>query len=302
MQRMRAIRRLLLRLVALLLVLAIVVLGGVGWVGSERAIHPSAVTYPWRLGDYSTLHPLAVTFISRTHTRIAGRFFPGRSHATIVLSHGYGDNQNQMLPWAAFLNQAGFSVFTYDMRDRGLSGGSAVTLGALEQQDLISAVAYLLTRRDVDPRRLGALGVSLGGATTILAAAQDQRIRAVVDDCGFADARSVIDSSFEHFVHLPAFPFSPVAIAIAELRDSINVDAIRPVDRVAQISPRPIFIIHGTADRTIPPLDSMRLFAAAGAPKQIWWVPGATHWHSLQVAHAQYVRRVVAFFRRYLHV
>src|SRR5436309_11751825 len=120
-------------LCALVLVLAVAVLGTVGWIGSERAIHPRAVTYTWRLADYSNLRPQNVTFSSRTGITIAARFFPGRSHATIILSHGYGDNQNQMLPWANFLNRAGYSVLTYDMRDRGRSGGDAVTLGALEQ-------------------------------------------------------------------------------------------------------------------------------------------------------------------------
>src|ERR1035441_4878208 len=103
----------------------------------------------------------------------------------IVLSHGYGDNQAQMLPYAEFLHRAGYSVFTYDMRNRGRSGGEAVTLGALEYLDLISAVAYLTTRADVDPDRIGALGLSLGGSTTLLAAASDPRIKAVVDDSGF---------------------------------------------------------------------------------------------------------------------
>src|SRR5437763_2698906 len=211
-------------LCALVLVLAVAVLGTVGWIGSERAIHPHAVTYTWRLTDYPNLRPQNVTFISRTGLKIAARFFRGRSHATIILSHGYGDNQNQMPPWADFLNKAGYTVLTYDMRDRGRSGGNAVTLGALEQYDLISAVDYVMSRRDVDRARIGALGVSLGGATAILAAAQDRRIKAVVDDCGFADAPTAIANGFEYYIHLPAFPFSLIAVRIAEWRAGVDVE------------------------------------------------------------------------------
>ena len=61
----------------------------------------------------------------------------------------------------------------------------AVTLGALEQLDLMSAVDYVTGRIDVDPAGIGALGVSLGGSTTLLAAASDPRMKAVVDDSGF---------------------------------------------------------------------------------------------------------------------
>src|SRR3989440_267131 len=284
-------------LCALVLVLAVAVLGTVGWIGSERAIHPHAATYTWRLADYPNLRPQNVTFSSRTGITIAARFFPGRSHATIILSHGYGDNQNQMLPWANFLNRAGYSVLTYDMRDRGRSGGDAVTLGALEQYDLISAVNYLMSRRDVDKARIGALGVSLGGATTILAAAQDRRIKAVVDDSGFADAPTAIANGFTYFIHLPAFPFAFITVKIAEWRAGVNVDAVRPVDTIGRISPRPIFIINGLADKAVLPVNSQRNCVAAKEPKQIWWVRGAGHAESRVVAGSLYVRRVVAFFR-----
>jgi uncharacterized protein len=291
------LRRIVAVLCALVLVVAVAVVGTVGWIGSQRAIHPHAATYTWRLADYPNLRPQNVTFISRTGIKIAARFFPARSHATIILSHGYGDNQNEMLPWANFLNRAGYSALTYDMRDRGRSGGDAVTLGALEQYDLISAVDYLTSRRDVDRARIGALGVSLGGATTILAAAQDRRIKAVVDDSGFADAPTAIANGFTYFIHLPAFPFAFITVKIAEWRAGVNVDAVRPVDTIGRISPRPIFIINGLADKAVLPVNSQRNCVAAKEPKQIWWVRGAGHAESRVVAGSLYVRRVVAFFR-----
>lgn len=284
-------------------VLAVVgVLGGVGWMGSERALHPKQPLYAWSLAGYPALKATVqqVTFRSSTGVRMAARFFPGRSRATIILSEGYGDTQDEMLPWANLLHRAGYSVFTYDMRDRGQSGGSAVTLGALEQVDLVAAVEYVVSRRDVDQRRIGALGVSLGGAVTILAAARDRRIRAVVDDCGFSDAPGVIASSFTHFIGLPAFPFAPITVQIAEWRAGVDINAVRPMDVIGRISPRPVLIIHGLADTLVPPRNSARNYAAAGLPKEIWWVPRAGHTQSRAVAGAAYTRRVVAFFRRYL--
>jgi len=286
--------------VSVVLVLAVGVLGTVGWIGSERAIHPKVAAYSWRLSAYPNLKPQDVTLVSQTHITLAGRFFPGRSRTTIILSHGYGDNQDQMLPWADFLNRAGYSVFTYDMRDRGHSGGDAVTLGALEQYDLESVVSYVAARRDVDPRRIGALGVSLGGAVTILAAAADRRIKAVVDDCGFSDAPRVIDAAFTYFIGLPAFPFAPITVDLAQWRAGVNITNVRPVDKIALISPRPVFIIHGLADKVVPPANSLRNFAAARPPKKLWLVPGAGHNGSRTVAGAEYVQRIVAFFRRYL--
>jgi fermentation-respiration switch protein FrsA (DUF1100 family) len=205
-----------------------------------------------------------------------------------------------MLPIADFLHGAGFNVLTYNMRSRAGSGGEYVTLGVYEQKDLISALDYLCTRSDVDPRRIGALGISMGGAVVILAAARDKRIKAVVDDCGFSDAPSVIAASFEHFIHLPPFPFAPITIWIADERAGINVDSVRPMDVIGRISPRPVFIIHGLDDYTVPVANSKRNFAHAREPKQLWLVPGAEHAKSHLVAKVEYERRVTAFFDKAL--
>jgi fermentation-respiration switch protein FrsA (DUF1100 family) len=276
------------------------VLGVAGWIGSERAIHPPARHYAWRLADYPDLRPQTIGFDSRTHVAIAGSFFPGSRRTTIVLSHGYGDNQEQMLPYAEFLHQAGFTVFTYDMRNRGRSGGGAVTLGALEAIDLISTVDYLMTRGDIDKDRLGALGVSLGAATTLLAAASDTRIKAVVDDSGFSDAPGVIATSFEHFIGLPAFPFAPLTVAISEFRAGVNLRQVRPIDVVGRIGPRPLFIIHCMPDRVVPVEHSKRMFEAAKEPKLAWWIPTGGHIQGHVVAPHEYERRVIEFLDKSL--
>ena len=273
-----------------------ILVGIIGWVGSERAIHPQPKHYVQSLADYPDLRPESIGFTSRNHTRIAGSFFPGTRPTTLVLSHGYGEDREQMLPYVEFLHRAGFTVLTYDMRSRGKSGGDAVTLGALETSDLISAIDYLTARDDVDHGRIGAMGVSLGAAATILAAAEDRRIKAVVDDSGFSDARSVIGSSFEHFIGLPAFPFASITVAIAEWRTGVNLNRVRPVDVVGRIGPRPLFIIHCKGDTVVPPDQIERVFESANQPKEIWWVPTGGHIDGYKVARVEYERRVSEFF------
>ena len=276
--------------------LLLAALFGIAWTASERAIHPSAAHYAKGLADFPELHPRQVGFNSRTQTRIAGWFFPARRRTTIVLSHGFGDNQAQMLPYAAFLVRQGFSILTYDMRSRGSSGGDAVTFGGLESLDLSSAVDYLMTRSDVDRDRIGAMGVSLGGATTILAAASDSRIKAVVDDSGFSDVPSAVRNSFEHFIRLPPVLFAPMTVFIARLRTGIDMNRISPVDVIARISPRPVLIIHCMTDKVLLPDNSERNFRAAGEPKYFWRIPAGDHVGGLEVAGQEYERRVSQFF------
>lgn len=269
----------------------------VGWVGSERAIHPRVAHYRWSQAEFPDLHPRAVRFPASDGVTLAGRLFAGSGQGLVVLSNGYGDNQDQMLPYVEFLHRAGFDVFTYDMRARGASAGEAVTLGALEAPDLSFALDYLSTQPGFEHARIGAMGLSLGGAVSLLAAARDPRIRAVIDDSGFADAPSVIAASFEHFIGLPAFPFAPVTVWIAGLRAGVDVNQVRPVDSVALISPRPILFIHCMGDRIVPPENTRRNLAAARVPKQVWWVPGGGHIQGRTLFPDEYASRVTRFFQ-----
>jgi fermentation-respiration switch protein FrsA (DUF1100 family) len=184
------------------------------------------------------------------------------------------------------------------MRNRGASGGSAVTLGALERDDLISAVDYLRRRPETAGLPIGAWGISLGASTTLLAAAADSRIRAVVEDSGFSDAPGVIAAAFEHFIHLPAFPFAPLSVFLAEWRTGLDISGVRPVDVVGRIGPRPLLVIHCRPDTVVPLPNGERIFAAAREPKEFWIVPAGSHAEGHTVAREEYERRVTEFFDR----
>jgi dipeptidyl aminopeptidase/acylaminoacyl peptidase len=269
----------------------------IGWVGSERALHPDYHHYKWSLATYPGLHPEHIQVRSADNIILDGRFFRGDRPSLVILASGYGDTQDQMLPIAKFLHDAGFGVLTFNSRARIPSGGQYVTLGVLEQQDLISLVRYVAGRKDVDANRIGILGISMGGATAILAAAKDKRIRAVVDDSGFSDAPRVIAASFEQFIHLPAFPFAPITVSIANLRAGIDVNQVRPVDVIGEISPRPLLVIHEKDDLVVPADNSLRNFAAARQPKELWLVPGAEHGKAHTTAKSEYEDKVTRFFQ-----
>lgn len=284
-------------------VLSVLVLAGVGWVGSERGIHPSLNEELPILEDYPRLEVALeeVSFQSRDGTPLKGWFIPGESPKTVILLHGFTDIREKMLPHADFLHSAGYSVLLFDFRSRGESAGDAVTLGYYERGDVQGAVQYLKTRPDVDGDDLGVLGVSMGGATAIMAAAEIPELKAVVSESAFRSVDSAIASSFEHFIDLPAFPFAPITVFIIEKRLGISTDQVVPEEFVGLISPRPVFIIHGQDDDTIVPEDARALYAAAKEPKEsMWLIPGAGHAEGVEVAPKEYGQRVVDFFNRYL--
>lgn len=285
--------------VLVLLVLVALALFALAWKASGDAMHPGPGAYDWSLADYPELRPEDVRVDSRTGAVLAGRFFPGQSRATILLVHGYGGNQDELLPVAGALHDAGFGVFSFDSRGSGRSSGE-ITFGAREQEDLQSVVDYLTTRPDVDPERIGALAFSMGAAATIMAAAEDKRIKAVVDDSGWADVHHWLRPKLlDMFLH-PRARFTPLSMKLVELRTGIDFDRLKPGDVVDRLAPRPLLIIHGGADDVVPPADADELFAAAKEPKQVWLVEGAAHGDTLRPGGPTSSERVIAFFREAL--
>jgi dipeptidyl aminopeptidase/acylaminoacyl peptidase len=289
--------------IAIAVVLVVVLCAAAGlaalaWRASARAVHPGPASYAWSAADFPELAAEEVVVDSSTGVRLAGRFFPGSKRATVVLTHGYGGTQDEMLPVAAALHRKGYTVFTYDTRGCGGSSGE-ITFGAREQDDLISVVDYLASRPDVDAENLGALGFSMGGATTLLASARDPRIKAVVADSAWKTAKSWLRPSVKAVFLHPRDHLSALSLTFAELRTGVDLDDLRPVDAMRALSRRPILLIHGTADDVVLPADADAL-AAANANAEVWRIEGATHGATVAPGGATTSERVPEFFERAL--
>jgi dipeptidyl aminopeptidase/acylaminoacyl peptidase len=240
--------------------------------------------------------PPLVFAVPAGQTTLRAYLYRGLSRATVVVSPGSNATAAAVGPWVSFLHRAGFTVVSYDPRGTAGRLGVAQTFGAREADDLVRLLHVLARRNDVDSDRLGLLGLSLGGSVSLLAAARDQAVRAVVDDSGFADVRAQLQRERQ----LLLGPLAHLAIfsnVLMTLQAHVSLSTVRPIDAVASIAPRPLLIIHGLDDVVVPPADSRRLCAAAGPTCRLWLVPQAGHIGALTVAPDQYRRRVLSFLR-----
>ncbi len=90
-----------------------------------------------------------------------GWYIPSQNGAAIIALHGAGGNRTQLVRLAQFLAQAGYGVLLFDLRAHGESDGTLFPMTD-DSQDVAPVVAYLQGRQDVDPERIGAVGLSLG--------------------------------------------------------------------------------------------------------------------------------------------
>ena len=207
--------------------------------------------------------------------KLKGWWFHAREkRGTVVFLHGVQDNRGTAVGIAAHFVPRGFEVIAYDSRAHGESDGDACTYGFYEKQDL----RRVLDRVTVNP--IVVMGVSMGAAVALQAAAEDRRIAAVVAVSSFSDL---------HTAAAERAPFFATTGSLARAFEragkigQFRVDDVSPMAAAAHIT-APTLLIHGDHDDETPPAHSQRIFAALRAPKRLILVPNARHSHVLDAA------------------
>jgi dipeptidyl aminopeptidase/acylaminoacyl peptidase len=221
---------------------------------------------------------------------------PRPSDVTLLMCHGRGASRSDILPETQSLaSRGGYNLFYFDFRNHGLSGGNKNTLGRWESEDVLSALRWVKENRPTRARRMGLYGMSMGGAAAIVAAAGEPAFEAVAAESAFTSAKASIVRYAGLFHHVLAW-MVPYTFLWVRLRLGFDVEEFSPERYVARISPRPLFLLQGSADVRMPPSEGERLFALAGEPKALWTVPGADHAELWETAGREYEDKLQAFF------
>lgn len=287
-----------------------VLLGGLPFLAARALLYPRwAAENEKSMGGKLDLdlevQPEYVKFTGRDGKAIGGWFVPAppgtpEPWPCVLLIYGYGGFKEQMAGYARSIYEGGFATFMFDMSGSGLLKGQPVTFGFRERYNALDAANYLRTRPDVDPERLGVLGVSMGAATALLAAEADPGIKAIVSDSSYADLFGMVKPGIGAFVGPRAVMVAPLIVRYAELMVGMRSAAVRPDLAAETLGDRALFVIHGDSDPLTDPNSAQRLYEAASGPKELWIVPDCGHAYAPVVAPDEYKRRVNEFFQKYL--
>lgn len=239
-----------------------------------------------------------VRFTTEDGLSIAGWWLdsPG-AEVTVICCHGHRGGKADMLGIGPGLLRHGFNVLLFDFRGNGDSDDGPQSLAFHEQRDLSAAITWVRDRRPHD--RIALVAFSMGAATAILTAAEDPRVEALVLDSPFATMREVVGAAYRRY-RLPT-----VLLYVADLGNrwlyGYGFGQVRPVDAMRALAPRPVLLIHGTDDATIP-YEHAELLVRAATPGtvELLEVPGAGHCGAYFLDRPGYIDRVAAFLRRAL--
>jgi fermentation-respiration switch protein FrsA (DUF1100 family) len=233
-----------------------------------------------------------VEFTTDDGLRLRGWYIRSRNGAAVISFPGRASSQKR----AKLLARHGYGVLLFDRRGEGESEGDPNLFGWEGERDVHAAVRFLQARPDVDPERIGGIGLSVGGEMMIAAAAESTALNAIVSEG--ASGRSVRD-----IVANPGTTWQEVlGNGVATAGTAVFSNNPPPTDLkslVPKISGA-VFFVYGERGQSTEEPANKAFYAVAHAPRQIWEVPGSGHIGGNEAQPLEYERRIVGFFDRTL--
>jgi dienelactone hydrolase len=223
---------------------------------------------------------------------LKGWYIRSRNGAAVISFPGRASSQKR----AKMLARHGYGMLVFDRRGEGESEGDPNLFGWEGERDVHAAVAFLQQQPDVEPQRIGGIGLSVGGEMMIEAAAENRALRAIVSEG--ASGRSVRD-----IVANPGTTWQEViGNSFATAATAVFSSNVPPAD-LQSLVPKiggSVFFVYGERGQPVEEPANRAFYAAARGPKDIWEVPDSGHIGGIDARPAEYERRVVGFFDRTL--
>jgi dienelactone hydrolase len=237
-----------------------------------------------------------VTVPSADGVELSGWYVPSRNRAAVVI---VAMGRTSPGPHARMLAGRGYGVLVIDPRGWGRSHGDPNAFGWAGSKDVRGAVDWLAARPEVDPSRVGGLGLSVGGEMMIQAAAETDALAAVVSEgAGERSLREFMSAaSGPDWLALPQYAALTSSVAL------FGNDTPPPgLEDLAGRVEQPMLLVYGERGQHFERVLNPEYAAAAGDSATLWEVPGSGHMGGLDAQPGRYEDRVVAFLDEALRV
>lgn len=240
-----------------------------------------------------------INLMTKDNIEISTWFINNNADRTIVLLHPYRHSKSVFVEALPKIKQENFNIILFDFRGHGESSSQTTGISLLEIEDLNTVLNYYTENYPDHTENLALVGVSMGGATSLLASSALGNIDVIVSDSAFASLNSVLEYNF-HKLDLPGFPFYNLIRFIAEFQFGKDLETYSPIESVKN-SKVPIMIIHSKADDLVSVEDARNLYDAIPTKKEIWIVDKANHARVYDFNKEEYFNKVLPFIEANLN-
>jgi len=215
---------------------------------------------------------------------------------TVLLFHGIrGCRQAERMQ---VLRDRGLRSLAIDFRAHGESGGDRTTFGWDERKDVFAAIRYARKRWPKD--KLGAWGMSMGGAAILLAHEETTKLDAVVLEEVYSSIETAFENRFR--MRLPGF-LLPLAFGVrhcAQWRIGVSAEELAPVRWLPQFAPERVLLARGRLDRNVTAVEFQRQVAALPGAT-VRYIDGLGHTDLFAHGGRDYREAVLGFLEARLH-
>lgn len=179
-------------------------------------------------------------------------------------------------------SRKGFCLFAIDGVYRGerkvegkdiLADDPRETVENMRRQiiDILRGLDYLASRKDIDRKRIGFFGISMGALTGAVATAlSDVPSVIVLADAGGDLPSFFLNSEYGDVKKIMSYiQQHELSLSLEELKELVAF--VDPLEYVDFYNGRPVLMLNGKKDKIVPVPNIKKLFQALGEPKKIIW-------------------------------
>jgi pimeloyl-ACP methyl ester carboxylesterase len=294
----RRIRRMATWMVGLAVLLFVLAYASIAVYTAERLTRPTNRPLPV---DPRQISGDARAWSTRTADGLTlrGWYLPTeKKRHLLVLVHGMWSTWLEMAGLGRDLHDRGFDVVLFDLRGHGQSDPSRLYLGRRERADIRAVMAWAKAQ-GFSNDRIGWLGYSMGGSTLLMEAARNPEIQVAVIDSPYGDLPKLLEAQLSKYSGLPSW-FNPGVLLAARWVYGVRTDDLIPIRFASSWGERPVLLIHGESDTTVPVGQARELARTLGASCLMLTLPGVEHVQAYDSDPEGYIRTVSSFFASHL--
>lgn len=263
--------------------------------------HPTIAPLTSTPMDAAQLPYLNVDFRSLDGTsELNGWYIPASSKKTVIFSHGYAGNREEIwvplydLAQVLNLNNYNVLMFDYGYVNRKQNPSRVMTAGVREAGELNGAIRYA---KHLGAEQVYIWGFSMGAGTALQAALVSSDMHAMILDSTFLLQPAVLDQLFTtHVPLLPSKLFIRMADVLLPFTGNMKLRDV-PYERVNSTPYTiPLLMIHGQKDSQAPYTITTQIFEhQSHSASELWLPANRGHEMTYRFQSEEYVERTLSF-------